>query len=93
MNSYKKYAKHHVFLGVFIPILPSGILDFVSSPVPFIAGIVVNSKEKIVKIIRDTRVKHALKDGLSLLNLSSGRLEMTKEHEIENIVSNCLSTM
>jgi len=78
--------------SVFIPILPKGILDFVNSPVPFISG-VVTKKKKITKIMNDYRVVQAMSSGLSVLNISSGKLDLTGEDGIKDIVSKCVKTV
>merc|ERR1711862_898953 len=76
-----------------MPILPEGMLDFVSSPVPFIAGVVADNKQKLKNIEKDTRVENAMKSGLSILNITHGRIAITREEGIRNIVSKCFSTV
>ena len=68
-----------------LPLLPFAMLDFVSSPVPFVAGMICNSI-KFLEIIDRDEVKDAVKEGLSVLNLTQGKLLVTKEKGIKKIV-------
>jgi len=65
--------------SAFMPLLPRDMVDFVSSPVPFIAGMIVESKHQLHSIIHDHGVKDAMLHGLSLVNLVSGKLIVTRE--------------
>ena len=58
--------------SVFMPLIP--VLDFVGSPVPFIAGIVPENKLNLNSILGDDRVADALNDGMILLNLDTGNV-------------------
>lgn len=55
------------------------MLDFVGSPVPFIAGMIVEGKKHLQSIIHDQGVKEAMMTGLSIVNLVSGKLIVTRE--------------
>lgn len=44
----------------------------ISSPVPFIAGLVAENDSKLNYVLNDGRVKTALSDGLIVLNLNTG---------------------
>jgi hypothetical protein len=68
-----------------LPLLPLDMIDFASSPVPFVAGMVCNNG-KFAEIIRMNEVEDAMKEGLSVMNLNQGKLIMTKEKGIETIV-------
>ena len=68
-----------------LPLLPLDMIDFVSSPVPFVAGMVCNNG-KFAEIIRMNEVKDAMTEGLSVVNLNQGKLLMTKEKGIKTIV-------
>jgi len=65
--------------SAFIPLLPIDMLDFIGSPVPFIAGIIVEGKKHLQSVIRDHGVKEAMLNGLSVVNLVSGKLIITRE--------------
>ena len=69
------------------------MLDFVSSPVPFIAGIVEEKKAKLKCIEEDYRVKDAVNDGMSILNIDSGRIVITTEQGIEDVAINAHGVM
>ena len=68
-----------------LPLLPFAMLDFVSSPVPFVAGMICNGI-KFSEIIDRDEVKDAVKEGLSVANLTQGKLLVTKEKGIKKIV-------
>jgi hypothetical protein len=69
----------------FLPLLPMDLLDFVSSPVPFVAGMVCNDI-KIAQIIERDEVKDAMREGLSVVNLNQGNLFVATEKGIRDIV-------
>ena len=62
-----------------MPLLPREMLDFVSSPVPFIAGTIVENSKRVQDIVRDTSVREAMSNGLSIVNLVTGKLIVTRE--------------
>lgn len=68
-----------------LPLLPLDMIDFVSSPVPFVAGMVCNNT-KYLEIIERDEVKEAMKEGLSVVNLNQGKLLVTKEKGIKTII-------
>ena len=45
-------------------------MDFLNSPVPFIAGLVVSDDNDWSSILNDARVQSAIHDGISIVNLS-----------------------
>jgi len=65
--------------SAFMPLLPRDMIDFVSSPVPFIAGMIVESKDQLHSIVHDHGVKDSMLNGLSIVNLVSGKLIVTRE--------------
>ena len=73
--------------SAFMPIIPHDMLDFVSSPVPFIAGVVRRTELGLKKIEEDYRVQNAIEEGMSVLNLDSGKVIVTKENEMVDIVT------
>ena len=70
--------------GIFTPVLPYSMLDFVLSPVPFLAGMAVETPGVIGLIADDVRTMEAMTCGMSLLNLTTGSLLITSESEIAN---------
>ena len=76
----------YTWASAFMPILPIDMLDFVSSPVPFIAGVVVNSLDELLAVEDDDRVLAAMQEGLSVLNLSTGLFSITAEYGIEEML-------
>lgn len=72
--------------SAFMPVLPMDLMDFVSSPVPFIAGIVVNDIEQLRIVEEDERIMDAMLEGLSVLNLTSATLITTVEDGIEEML-------
>ena len=72
LNPYK-------WASAFMPLLPREMLDFVSSPVPFIAGTIVENSKRVQDIVRDTSVREAMSNGLSIVNLVTGKLIVTRE--------------
>lgn len=68
-----------------LPLLPFAMLDFVSSPVPFVAGMVCNGI-KFSEIIDRDEVKDAMKEGLSVVELTQGKLLVTTEKGVRKIV-------
>ena len=78
--------KPYKWASAFMPLIPPKMLDFVSSPVPFIAGLVSDKPNGLTKIEADFRVRNAVADGMSVLNINSGNIILTRENGIEDIV-------
>jgi hypothetical protein len=79
--------------SAFMPLLPRDMLDFVSSPVPFIAGMIVEGKQHLHSIIHDHGVKDAMLHGLSIVNLVSGKLIVTREQGTSDMLRRSFQTM
>ena len=79
--------------SAFMPLLPREMLDFVSSPVPFIAGMIVEGKQHLHNIIHDHGVKDAMLHGLSIVNLVSGKLIVTREQGTSDMLRRSFQTM
>ena len=79
--------------SAFMPLLPRDMLDFVSSPVPFMAGMIVESKQHLNSIIHDHGVKDAMLHGLSVVNLVSGKLIVTREQGTSDMLRRSFQTM
>jgi len=80
--------KPYTWASAFMPLLSEDMLDFVSSPIPFIAGIVVDNHLRLDTIQNDDRIKNAHIDGMSILNITFGTVAITTEAGIQNIVGN-----
>ena len=76
-----------------MPLLPREMLDFVSSPVPFIAGMLVDGKQDLHSIIHDHGVKDAMLHGLSIVNLVSGKLIVTREQGTSDMLRRSFQTI
>jgi len=79
--------------SAFMPLLPRDMLDFVSSPVPFIAGMIVEGKQHLHSIIHDHGVKDAMLCGLSIVNLVSGKLIVTREQGTSDMLRRSFQTI
>ena len=79
--------------SAFMPLLPREMLDFVSSPVPFIAGMLVKDKKDLHSIIHDHGVKDAMLHGLSIVNLVSGKLIVTREQGTSDMLRRSFQTI
>jgi len=79
--------------SVFINILPDNNLDFVESPVPFIAGVLAGDEKEVEMILNDFCVQQALHYGLSVVDLYSGEVHFTKEVEFQNMLIKCDSIL
>jgi hypothetical protein len=75
------------WFGVFLPVLPHNLLDFVTSPVPFVAGMAVNDYTRVRQVENDKRTLDAMANGMSLLNLSTKTLHITSEAGISKMLS------
>ena len=73
--------------SVFMPVLPHKMLDFVNSPVPFVAGIAVTDAARVMAVESDERTLDAMSHGMSVLNLSTNTLHITSEQEIAGMIS------
>jgi len=73
--------------SVFLPVLPYKMLDFVTSPVPFVAGMAVNDYARVCAVEKDPRTLDAMDHGMSLLNLSTKTLHITSEAGISKMLS------
>ena len=60
--------------SVFMPLIPTEYLDFVESPVPFIAGIVPDNNVSLDHIVADERITNAIESGMILLHLDRGNI-------------------
>jgi hypothetical protein len=69
--------------SAFMPVLPRRMLDFINSPVPFIAGVSVHD---FTEIEHDDRVLEAMSQGMSLLNLKTSTLHITTEKGMSDMI-------
>jgi hypothetical protein len=79
--------------SAFMPLLPGEMLDVVSSPVPFIAGTIVESSKRLHDIIHDTGVREAMLNGLSIVNLVTGKLIVTREQGTSDMLRRSFQAM
>ena len=78
----KDLLQPYTWPNVIIPSLPQDIIDVVSSPVPYIVGIVAASEESVKEIENDMRVKAHMDEGLTVINLTSWKISWTTSSEI-----------
>lgn len=81
--------KPYEWASNFMPLLPSDMIDFVSSPVPFLIGMVADNYHQTRLIENDERVLEAMQDGLSVINLSTRSVSLTTEDNIVEILTGC----
>ena len=72
--------------GAFLPIVPECMRDIVSSPVPFLVGMVTYGEQELKEFEKSSQVHQALLNGMSILNLSTGALKITSEKGIRDMV-------
>ena len=67
--------------SVFINSIPIHYLEFINSPVPFIAGLLPENKNRLTSILDGDLVQDAIKNGLTVLNLNSGKVFVGNDEE------------
>ena len=82
-----RLIKPFKWASTFMPVLPFAMLDFVNSPVPFVAGMSVEGDHAMHLIEEDIRVIEAQSEGMSIINLKTGALHITSESGIGNKLS------
>ena len=82
-----RLIKPFKWASTFMPVLPFAMLDFVNSPVPFVAGMSVEGDHAIQLIEDDIRVMEAQGEGMSIINLKAGALLITSERGIGDKLS------
>jgi hypothetical protein len=86
--------KPYKWSSVFMPSLSEDMIDFISSPVPFIAGLCSKDKTSLKRFEMDDRVKHERKNGLTIIDVTSCKVLWTEESEIrKNMFARCRSMM
>jgi len=60
--------------SVFMPLIPTEYLEFVESPVPFIAGMVLDNDVSHDQIVADERIINAIESGMIVLDLDRGNI-------------------
>lgn len=82
-----RLIKPFKWASTFMPVLPFAMLDFVNSPVPFVAGMSVEGDHAMQLIEDDIRVIEAQSEGMSIINLKAGALFITSERGIGDKLS------
>ena len=75
--------KPYKWASVFIPMLPEEMIEFISSPVPYVVGVVARDKAHLKEIEADSLVKQEIQHGLSVINITSGNIQWTQESHIK----------
>ena len=65
--------------SAFINYIPIDFLEFITSPVPFIAGLVPENDDKLNMVLKGDLVKDAMEGGLVILNLDSLEITFSKD--------------
>ena len=60
--------------SAFINSIPINFIEFITSPVPFIGGLVPENQERLDEILKGDLVKDAISNGLIILNLNSSEV-------------------
>ena len=74
--------KPYKWASVFLPSLSEDMIDFVTAPVPFIAGMVGKDEAALKRIEMDSRVKDERMTGLTVIDVTSCKILWTEEVEI-----------
>lgn len=91
-SAFLSLLKPYEWQSSFLPTLTNEMMDFLSSPVPFIAGMVARNKKHLEKIKMDSRVREAMEIGLSVVDLSSNEVYWTTEKEVrKTLFTHCKS--
>jgi hypothetical protein len=75
--------------GAFIPFIRTDMLEFVTAPVPFIAGMTTENVKSIDYVKADPFVKEAMQYGLSIVDLRRGELNLTSCPAIRDVIGSC----
>ena len=77
LEALKLLLKPYKWAGAFLPSMPYGMIEFVASPVPFMAGITV---KELQRISQNNAVQSAYAEGLSIVNITHGKaaISLTK---------------
>ena len=90
--AFLSLLKPYEWQSSFLPTLTEDMMDFISSPVPFIAGMIARNGKHLKEIKMDARVKEARVIGLSIIDLSSNYVHWTTEKEVrKSLFSHCKS--
>jgi hypothetical protein len=73
--------------STFMPVLSHKMIDFVNSPVPFVAGMAVKDAPRVLEVESDERTLDAMAQGISLLNLTTHTLHITSEKGLSGMMS------
>ena len=68
--------------SIFLPSLSEDMMDFITSPVPFIAGMIGKNIDCLNNIETDSRVKQERMMGLTVINITSGKILWTEEPKV-----------
>merc|ERR1711862_679837 len=77
-------GKPYKWVLPFCPVIPEGFFDYVAAPFSFIGGMVARNETHLKSIETNKVVKDAIRDGLTVVNLTSGEIHWTQEAEIRD---------
>jgi hypothetical protein len=78
------------WVGAFVPFIREDMLEFVTAPIPFIAGMTLQDAKGVGCIKEDPFVKEAMQTGLSIVDLYNGELHITPRSAIKDVVRSSL---
>jgi len=87
--AFLELLKPYEWASNFMPLLPTNMIGFVNSPVPFLIGMVVDSKQDTIDLENDGHVIQARAEGLTIVNLSTRTVRFTTEPEIVETIEGC----
>lgn len=91
--AFLELLKPYEWASNFMPLLPTNMIGFVNSPVPFLIGMVVDSKQDTIDLENDGHVIQARAEGLTIVNLSTRTVRFTTEPEIVETIEGCPTPM
>ena len=79
--------------SAFINCIPIDYLEFINSPVPFIAGLVPENGDKLDEVLKGDLIKDVLEAGLIILNLNSGEVWFGKDENQTSLAYSLTTAM
>jgi len=83
LEALKLLLKPYKWAGAFLPSMPYGMIEFVASPVPFMAGITV---KELQRISQNNAVQSAYAEGLSIVNITHGKAAISLTKGLQEVL-------
>ena len=84
VQALAELLKPYKWCGAFLPSMSISMIDFVSAPVPYIAGLPAKEPRIIAK---HDAVIESTQTGLSLVNITNGKFMLTSERVAQDLLS------